>query len=423
VLRVMLSLVAALLLMPAPALAQSPGFEVWAIDQADAARGGARLYIYPNGAAAPVQTVDLDAASRGLGDGPGVRPHLLVFNNKGHTHGLLAWVASGHVTVIRTADRRVVASIDVGEQAHGALASPDDSFVLVANQNGKKLARIRSDFGREQFLHERDADFDLKALENPNQPDNAPICPIVFTDNRKAYVTLRGGGLYVMDVASTPMRVLRSYTKDQVAPAGCGGALANGKMYVNSGSATAGALYVFDPRSDDLVKTIDTTRYGTDAHGIVVVGRYLWMGNRGTGDNIVVVDTQSDEVIGSFAGFGLAPDIMDRSPGADRVYMTLRGPNNLTGGPPAKGETPGLAALSVLDGGRSGARAAFVPIGAQTADSAADPHALAVRFGLSQQVPTQLPRTGAPAALGWVSVVGAAVALLGLALRRARRYP
>lgn len=409
----------ALLLTPASALAQT-GFEVWVVDQADANRGGAKLYIYPNGGTAGMQTVDLDATSRGVGDGPGVRPHLLLFNNRNHTHALLAWVASGHVTVIRASDRRTVASIDVGEQAHGALASPDDSFILAANQNGKKLVRIKSDFAREQFSHERDADFNLAALENPNQPDNAPICPIVFADNKTAYVTVRGGGLYIMDVSTTPMRVLRTYTKDQVAAAGCGGVLLGNKMYVNSGTATSGALYVFDTATHNLLKTIDTTPQGTDAHGMAVVGgRYLWMANRGNGDNMVVVDTQSDSIVGTFANFGLGPDLMDVSPAGDRVYMTLRGPNNLTGGAPAKGETPGFATLSVLDGGRNGSRAAFVPIGSQAADSPTDPHAIAVRRGISTAAPTQLPRTGgAGELLPLVATLGAALLSVGTLARR-----
>jgi DNA-binding beta-propeller fold protein YncE len=421
-LRSLFALAVALsLIAPLTAFAQTPGYELWVVDQADANRGGARLLVYPNGSAGGRQTIDLDATSRGVGDGPGTRPHLLLFNNRGQSHALLAWVASGHVTFIRSADRRTVASIDVGEQAHGALAAPDDSFVLVANQNGKKLARIRSDFAREQFSWERNADFDLRAIEDAAHPDNAPICPIVFADNRKAYVTVRGGGLYVMDVASTPMRVLRQYPKEQVAAAGCGGVLVGNKMYVNSGTATFGALYVFDTRTDELTRTIDTTRYGTDAHGMVVVGRYLWMANRGEGDNMVVIDTQTDEVVGTFAGFGIGPDLMDLSPAGDRVFMTLRGPNNLTGGAPAKGETPGFAALSVLDGGRSGARAAFVPIGAQTPDSPADPHALAVRRALSLQVtPTQLPRTGGPP-IELLAGLGATLLVVGLLARRSLR--
>jgi hypothetical protein len=70
---------------------------------------------------------------------------------------------------------------------------------------------------------------------------------------------------------------------------------------------------------------------------------------------------------------------MDISPAGDLVFVTLRGPKALTGGPSAVGETPGLAVLLVEQGGASGKRVAFAPIGPQNAESNADPHAIAVR--------------------------------------------
>ena len=200
------------------------------------------------------EVVDLQAAASGVGDGPGVRPHLLMFNRL-HTYGVLAYVASGHVQFIRTADRQVVASIDVGEQAHGAMPSPDDRHVIAANQNGKRLARIRTDFAREQFVYEPGADLDLGALEDADHPDNAPICPLLFGPNTsKIYVTMRGGGLYVVDAAATPMRVLRQYGRAEVAPAGCGGVAMGNKVYINSGTPTTSDLYVMDTTTGAIVK-------------------------------------------------------------------------------------------------------------------------------------------------------------------------
>lgn len=368
-----------------PALASDDPYEVWVIDQADVDKGGARLYIYqgqelegPRYDRSP-EVVDLMSAAVGVGDGPGVRPHLLAFNQS-HTHGLIAHVTSGHVYVIRAADRSVVASIDVGAQAHGALAAPDDSFILVANQNGKKLARIWADFVSESFRYDPAEDLDLGALEDAEHPDNAPICPILFAPGGyKAYVTLRGGGLYVVDAGATPMAILRDYGKSQVAPAGCGGLAVGDKMYINSGTASTSDLYVFDGRTDELLAHLPFTPLGArDGHGMALLGQYLWMGNRASGD-IVVVDTATDTHVGTITGVGKAPDIMDISPSGSHLFVVLRGPNNLTGGPPAKGETPGFVVFQVGDDGASGARALFVPIGSQAPDSPSDPHALAVR--------------------------------------------
>ncbi|MGH2404392.1 MAG: YncE family protein, partial [bacterium] len=117
-----------------------------------------------------------------------------------------------------------------------------------------------------------------------------------------------------------------------------------------------------------------------DGHGLVATGggRYLWMGNRAD-HNIVAINTNRDTSAGIITGVGTAPDIMAISPSGRRVYVALRGPNNLTGGPTAKGETPGVGILEVGDDGRTGRRVGFLPIGEQTPASPSDPHTLAVR--------------------------------------------
>jgi DNA-binding beta-propeller fold protein YncE len=362
-------------------------YEVWVIDQADAAKGGAKLYIYKKSQVegerygGSPEVVDLNAAATGVGDGPGVRPHLIDFN-KDHTYAVVANVASGHVYFMRASDRKIVASIDVGEQAHGAVVSPDGTLVLAANQNGKKLARIKADFEKGVFSYNKAEDLDLKALEDAGHPDNAPICPLLFSQGgKKAYVTVRGGGLYIIDTGVTPMKVVKSFTKDEVAPAGCGGLALGKKVYINSGTATSSNLYVFDSDTDTLKKSLDLSNVGKDGHGMVLVGtgRYLWMGLRAS-HNIAVIDTQTDTQVGVITGFGNAPDIMDTSPKGDLVFIALRGPNNLTGGPTAKGQTPGMVVLQTKEIGASAAQASFLAIGDQSAASPVDPHVLAVRI-------------------------------------------
>ncbi len=358
-------------------------YEVWSVDQADAEKGGDRLYIYrPDGEGLRlVEVVALGERAAGRGDGAGVRPHLLLFNST-HTHGILANVASGHVYIIRGSDRTIVASIDVGTQAHSAMASPDDRWILVANQAGKRVARIQADFVNEVFTYQPQADLDLAAIEDADHPDNAPICPFLYVGAAgKAYVTVRGGGMYVIDALATPMRVMRSFSKDEVVANGCGGVAIGSHVYLTSGAATSGHIYVFDAGTDDLLMSFDTTALGTDLHGAVVVNnRYIWAANRGDGDNIVIFDARTKQIVGTIEGVGAAPDLADISPTGDRVFVTLRGPKALTGGPPAIGETPGLAVLAVEQGGAAGRLVAFIPIGPQTPDSDADPHAIGVRW-------------------------------------------
>ena len=394
-------------------------YELWVVDQGNAEGGGNKVYVYRGqqlGGAAltgDAEVIDLQAGATGVGDGPGVRPHLLLFNTR-HTHGVLAAVASGHVLFIRASDRKVTGSVDVGDQAHGAVPSDDDRIVLVANQNGKKLARIRTDYAAERYVHEAEADLDLGALEDAEHPDNAPICPVMFVDGgRKAYVTVRGGGMYIVDTGATPMRVIRQYGRSQVAPAGCGGVVSGNKVYVELGAARRSSdLYVFDARTDDLIKHLPLTPYGTDGHGLALVGggRHLWFANRGNGDNVVVIDTARDEVVNVLSDVGAAPDLIDVAPGAlgrsrcepastvmclapggTRAFVTMRPPNNLTGGPTGSGEGSGIAVMSIAENGRSGTRLFFFPIG----NEASDTHGLAVRLTTLRPVGLPEDRRGA----------------------------
>ena len=77
-----------------------------------------------------------------------------------------------------------------------------------------------------------------------------------------------------------------------------------------------------------------------------------------------------------------SPDLLDVSPGGDRVYVSLRGSLPLSGDPHAStGSTPGVGVIKVKSGGRSGELRAIARISNVDAGGfeRADPHALRVR--------------------------------------------
>ena len=92
---------------------------------------------------------------------------------------------------------------------------------------------------REQLLHPGPAaTLDLARCRTPSgaacedpvlRPDNAPICPVIDSTGRLTFVTLRGGGLLVVDSTATPMAILAEYDRATVHPNGCGGAEAAGR--------------------------------------------------------------------------------------------------------------------------------------------------------------------------------------------------
>ena len=400
--------------------------EVWAVDQGDSRPdGGGTVYIYRGSdlagkaaSKAEPEVVDLGGAARDLclattGTAPR-RAHMLMFNAS-FTHAIVSFVATGHVLFLDAATRAPAGCVDVGVQAHAAFPSPDESYVIVANQNGKLLQRITTDYATDTFVLDHDATLDLAGCATPNglpcddpvlRPDNAPICPIVDATSRFTFVTLRGGGMFVVDSRSTPMAIVAEYDRATVHPNGCGGVEAAGKMYLNSGGGSPANpleadLYAFpmagfssspnplNQPAPTLVFSHDDRGF-VDAHGAVLTGakRYLWVADRAS-NRIVVVDTTTDQVVREIQLAGPvspdpAPDLLDVSPSGNRVYASLRGPSPLTANAPgvdnAVGSTPGVGVVRVQRGGGDGtlqsvARISNVVDGVERADI----HGLRVR--------------------------------------------
>jgi DNA-binding beta-propeller fold protein YncE len=415
----------AAIISPRPALADDANHEVWIIDQSDTtADGGGALYVYDgavvaggDAATAVPEVIDLGVDARSFcvaatGTAPR-RPHMLFFS-PAHTHAVIAFVTTGHVLFMDAATRTPVGCVDVGLQAHAAVPSPDGTFVAVSNQNGKLAQRILTDYATNSFTLDAAATLDLATCTTPNglpcqdpvlRPDNAPICPAALTEDGLLFQTLRGGGLFVIDAAATPMAIVGEYDSATVHPNGCGGAELGSKIYVNSGGGT-----VSNPLESDVYRfpaagysaanppntpapTLVFSQDGlgfVDSHGVALTkhGRFLWVADRAA-NKVVVVDTATDTVVNEFTLVGSAsgdpaPDLVDISPSGTRVYFALRGPNPLTGNAPAVnnavGSTPGLGVVRVQQGGRTGVLHSVAPISHVVGGiERADPHAVRVR--------------------------------------------
>jgi DNA-binding beta-propeller fold protein YncE len=428
--------------------------EVWSIDQSNSTGKdyGGTIYIWNSNRLEQVnkkavaEKVDLGGAASALclaqtGANP-VRPHMLTMN-RSNTHAIVSFVASGHVLFMDARSRQPVTCIrtSVGStgvrQVHQSFPSPDETYVAVANQNGKLYERINTDYSTNTFVLDHAARIDLATCMTPNgfpcqdpviRPDNAPICPIIESTGVLNFVTLRGGGLFVIDAKSTPMKIVAEYDKSTIHPNGCLGAQVGNKMYVDSGGGTVANLYEADlyafPLGPGLYSEANGVNTpspkvvfsedveGADSHGAALTkhGSYLWVADRGR-NLIWVVDTATDAIVNSInlapwlSPSGKAsivptpemlqkaghcghfspdptPDLLVLSPEGTHMFLSFRGPNPLSGDPHVStGATPGVGVLKITEGGRNGVFEAIAPMSNKDAGGVqrADGHALWVR--------------------------------------------
>jgi hypothetical protein len=406
------------------------GYEVWLVDQSNTngtAHGGA-IHIFEgddltrpqDGEPPSRETIDLAGETTALclsatGAAP-VRPHMLVFNST-DSHATLAFVTSGHVVIFDAAERRPQACFrtelgaSAARQAHAAIPTRDDRFLIVANQNGKKLERIRTDYRRGRFVQEPAATLDLAGCVTPGgapcqdpelRPDNAPICPFVASHNGPAFVSLRGGGMLVVDWRSTPMRIVGEYDRHHVPPNGCGFVEAQGWVFGNGGGGTATHLDGFavyrvpvkgysprNPANYPVAQLLfDDPAHERDAHGVVATRheRFVWVGDR-DGNVAEIFDARSGLRI---ATVDLAspfsrdptPDLFAISPDHKWLFASTRGPNPLSGDPHSSlGSDPGLLVIRIQEGGRGGEVRGLIRISNRDAGGVerADAHGIALR--------------------------------------------
>ena len=197
-------------------MAPASAYEVWLTDQSDTGKeSGGFLYIYDGAALAanpdaakPAVTIDLSGEINTFCEAatkkPVRRPHMLFFN-KNQDHAIISFL-SGHVLFMDALTRKPVACLSMGKNVHAAWPTPDQKMAIAANIAEKKFIRIWTDYAAHKFNFDPEKDVvDLIAWEGGERPDTSPICPITESSSHYAFVTLRGGGLLVFDVTTTPM--------------------------------------------------------------------------------------------------------------------------------------------------------------------------------------------------------------------------
>lgn len=391
------------------------GYEVWVLDQSNTVEeGGGTLYIYAGssfngkGYDGSPEIIDLATIASGIGDGVGKKPHMIFFNSE-QSHAIISNVSTGHVYIMDASTKEIVSNIRMGKDgdqsrgAHAAIPSPDSSMILITNN--KKLERVNTDYANNEYSYNPDDALNLGDMEDESRPDNWIVWPLFTADGRFVFVTLRGGGLYVIDVKSSPMKIVTSFDNSQVGPTGVGGVTDEGgsKMYINSGGGSGNHplgsdIYAFDLsglNSDPLIisepEQILSREGFVDSHVMLLTknDRFLWATDRAA-NLIEVIDATTNEVINQvdltkgLSDFDPAPDLIFSSLHRTVAFTTMRGPTPLSGNVPdvnnAVGDSPGVGVIKISLGGKTGNLLYVVPIShVVDGEEMADPHGIAVR--------------------------------------------
>lgn len=404
-----------------------------------------------------------------------------------HRYMSLNFVSSGHVGIVDGESKQAVClfrttKTSTGRQNHMSFWTNDGGQLIVANQNGRMVERVdvarNGDGDVTAFTFNAEASLDLVggpgridaqpiAVDmNPHdgiscdiqgvvadnqspltpagtakeaegiRPKNAVICPVPASNSQHIFVTLGGGGLFVVDSTVTPMAIVAEYDKSVISSAGCGGVEASGFMHVNSGTSGAGvsefSLYRFAVdypsapnfaapntpapvaswHDEDNGKTMPHNM-NRDAHGLVAVrhevsgvARYVhqmdrvrnnaevfkiappWndLNKQHVGTYSLTTTGVCGTTLGSVTVNDPTPDLGDLSvggtPDGGRIYVALRGPYPLSVSHAAQGSCPGLGVVTLSPNRKSGELTHVLPtmvLDYSESKNLSDPHAVIVR--------------------------------------------
>ncbi|MCQ8186228.1 hypothetical protein [Parvularcula maris] len=176
------------------------------------------------------------------------------------------WDSTGSAVIIANLNGKVLERIDVTRNGSGKIKSltfnksaslgvgkgmeitAEATVFRGRNAHGRKMiGEVAGSYDEQAFADLTPNGFckENGCAEGPDsplggRPNNVIICPIP-SENRKAYITMGGGGLLVANTDATPMAIVGEYDNQVLNGAGCGGGQADGSMFLNAGVSASGA--------------------------------------------------------------------------------------------------------------------------------------------------------------------------------------
>ncbi len=175
-----------------------PDFEVWAIDQADTSPDdGGLLYIWDgadisdNPSEAEAEVIELAQAAAEAGCPVARRPHMLLTNHtEPPSHVIISNVGSGHIFFVDVESKEIVGCVGGAGNAHAAVATPDNSMVIVDDQNGQNLRKVHTDYASNSVDLQTHEVVRTQSLARPWSTDPKPDIADIVGD--RMFIALRG---------------------------------------------------------------------------------------------------------------------------------------------------------------------------------------------------------------------------------------
>ncbi|KAB8334862.1 hypothetical protein SD80_000255 [Scytonema tolypothrichoides VB-61278] len=407
---------------------RNPGYEVWAIDQADSLDGttlGGNLFVFSGNdrdflrGNAKVEQFNLAASAKKNNLAPGQKPHWITFN-QGGTHAIVGHATTAHVYAIDANKREVVDSILPpglpNSNSHAVYLSKDNKFVFVADTPGQRIHKIATNYeapGDKIFGDVQTLDFNTPqtktALGVPTTGATArPVVAVVDDTGKFVYVTFADGGVAIVNAET--LTIAHIYSKDEATFNGLVAYQIGDNFVTNAGNADpqiADFLYLYNNKSllENPSKRPDffkVPQSGNDVHGVTLVGgKYLWQVNRAS-NSITIHDINAKpfdpnvegsnkaravnlvDLVSDALGPDPTPDLIETSASEQVAFFTQRGPLPISANDPAffnsVGIFPGLGVVEVENGGKSAKPAHLYRFdNVVGGKNIADFHALAVR--------------------------------------------
>ncbi|CAN5585802.1 hypothetical protein BH23CHL2_BH23CHL2_11090 [soil metagenome] len=247
-----------------------------------------------------LELVDTVALPAGSG------PHMTTFTPSGEL-AYVAAISSGDLIIIDAVTREIIDTLDFGSSGvHQAAVSPDGSILMVALIPTNELVRIAVDTRAQTWV-------ETGRLALPA----APVCTVFVPGTTKAYVSLAGQDLAIIDVANLTIegvvdlngqaRCNFSWSKD------------GSTLFLTAENGVDSFLYTLDPATESLellytfvgVADLHTPAPSPNGKELYVIGR----GN----DRFYTLDLATLEVVSFEIG---TPGVSDQPDG-----MMIRGNN------------------------------------------------------------------------------------------------